>query len=41
MDQLRKAGVDLARPEAVRAVGSRLGKLVDDLETELSALQSS
>jgi hypothetical protein len=35
MTLLKKAGVDLSRPEAVKAVSSQLDGLVDRLEKEL------
>jgi oligoendopeptidase F len=38
MDQLRRAGVDLSRPEAVGAVAGRLDELVSLLEQALSEL---
>jgi oligoendopeptidase F len=38
MDQLREAGVDLSRPETVRAVIVQFERLVDRLERELAAL---
>lgn len=38
MDQLRRAGVDLAQPEAVAAVAVRLEQLVGQLEDALAAL---
>ena len=36
MELLKKAGVDLSKPETVRAVSSQLNGLVDRLEKELS-----
>ncbi len=38
MELLRRAGVDLSRPEPFRAVGERLDRLVGRLEEELTAL---
>lgn len=38
MDQLRRAGVDLGRPETVAAVVSQLDALIGELETALDAL---
>jgi len=38
MDQLRRAGVDLGRPEPVAAVVAQLDDLVTQLESELDAL---
>ena len=38
MEQLRKAGVDLARPEAVRAVVAEMDQLVARLEAEAARL---
>ncbi|MCX6539851.1 MAG: oligoendopeptidase F [Acidobacteria bacterium] len=38
MEQLRQAGVDLSRPETVRAVVVQFEQLVDRLERELDAL---
>lgn len=40
MEQLRRAGVDLSRPDTVRAVIDQLDRLVSRLELELSALTS-
>jgi oligoendopeptidase F len=36
MTLLKKAGVDLSRPETVRAVSAQLEALVDKLERELN-----
>jgi oligoendopeptidase F len=36
MELLKKAGVDLSRPETVRAVSAQLDGLVDRLERELA-----
>jgi oligoendopeptidase F len=38
MDQLRRAGVDLDRPDPIEAVTTRFDRLVDQLEQELDAL---
>ncbi len=38
MEQLKKAGVDLTKPETVNAVITQFGKLVDQLETEINKL---
>jgi oligoendopeptidase F len=38
MEELKKAGVDLTKPETVNAVITRFGKLVDQLETEINKL---
>jgi oligoendopeptidase F len=38
MNLLARAGVDLSRPETVRAVAAELDMLVARLETELAAL---
>ena len=37
MEQLKKAGVDLAQPDTVRAVLEQLDDLVSRLERELAA----
>jgi oligoendopeptidase F len=41
IEQLRAAGVDLTRPEPVRAVVAELDRMVTQLEAELAALSSS
>jgi oligoendopeptidase F len=41
MEQLRRAGVDLSRPDTVRAMIDQLDVLVSRLETELAQLNSS
>jgi oligoendopeptidase F len=38
MEQLRKAGVDLTKPEPIQAVIDQLGKMVGQLEKEVSKL---
>ena len=38
MEQLKKAGVDLTKPETVNAVINQFGKLIDQLETEINKL---
>jgi oligoendopeptidase F len=38
MEQLKKAGVDLAQPETFQAVVEQLDDLVTRLETELARL---
>lgn len=38
MEQLKKAGVDLTKPETIKAVISQLGGLVDQLEAEINKL---
>jgi oligoendopeptidase F len=39
MTLLRRAGVDLDRPEPVQAVVAQLGALVDQLEEALAAVR--
>ena len=39
MNQLKKAGVDLSRPDTVLAIVNELDTLVTRLETELAALK--
>ena len=39
MEQLKKAGVDLAQPDTVLAIVSQLDDLVTRLEKELAALE--
>jgi oligoendopeptidase F len=38
MEQLKKAGVDLTKPETIKAVISQFGGLVDQLEAEINKL---
>jgi oligoendopeptidase F len=38
MEQLKKAGVDLTKPETINAVINHFGKLVDQLENEINKL---
>lgn len=40
MEQLRKAGVDLSKPEAVRAVVEQMDELVSQLEAEAAKIKS-
>jgi len=39
MEQLKKAGVDLSKPEAILAVINQLDKLVDQLAIEIEKLE--
>jgi oligoendopeptidase F len=38
MEQLRKAGVDLTKPEPIQAVIDQLDRMVSQLEKEVSKL---